>query len=904
MLRIHVSENAAAAKQYYREGLSTSDYYIEKGLTRGLWGGQGAKMLGLEGFVDPEQFDRLCDNLHPLTGEKLTPRTRKNRRVGYDFTFNAPKSVSVIYGIADADTRWLIRTAFESAIHQTFQEIEQEMYTRVRKKGQNTERLTGNMTWARFTHDTSRPIDGIPDPHLHAHCYAFNSTFDHVEQRWKAGEFGHIKEQAPYYEAVFHNHFARKLQRHGFDITPTKDRWEITGVSREVVNHFSQRTREINQIAADQNITDPKEKAKLAALTRRSKQELKSPSEIQENWHYRYRQAGGRPLDELRNIYPFQKARLPEVIDMTCEHLFERQSTASVKEVYRTALSFGVGSITHQEIHDELIRRGAMFNRREGKDYLTFPEILQEETRMLNFVRDGRGTRYPLHHGPIDIEADFLNDQQRAAVRETLTSIDTVSAIIGKAGAGKTTVLKEIKANLKRSGKDVYAFATSASAARDTLRAEGFAGAETIARLLHDKALQQRLKNNVMLIDEASLVGVKTMTKLFDIAKKQNARIILVGDPYQHHSVERGDALRLMDNYAGMRTARIEKIVRQKSSFFKWAVNSISKGKLKAAIEWLHTISAFTEIADTTKRYTELAESYFQAIRGKRSVMVVSPTNQEGQLVVQAIRERLKSAGILKGKEQTRFRLVPKHYSEGEKKRPNAYLAGDLIQLNQNVKGFKRGETLHVMSAAKDHLLVTASAKDEPRKLPLAKAKHFEVFSPEKINLAKGDRIRITRNGFTKYGRYRLNNGQDYTISRIKRNGDLILNNGYVLEKSFGHLQHGYVSTSFAAQSKTVDQVLIAQSRMSFGKASTKEQFYVSLSRGKHRVKIFTDDLKGLQNELTKNNQRLSATELTNQDKRSGWFSQLNQQVRRSQMKIRNHIKRLIPTRSQPQLNR
>ena len=137
-------------------------------------------------------FDRLADNFHPITGEKLTPRTKSNRRIGYDFTFNSVKSVSILYGLGDFTMRRTIRTAFETAIVQTMFEIEQSMYTRVRKGGQNAQRLTGNMVWGRFTHDTARPIDGIPDPHLHTHVYAFNATYDKAEKRWKAGELSLI----------------------------------------------------------------------------------------------------------------------------------------------------------------------------------------------------------------------------------------------------------------------------------------------------------------------------------------------------------------------------------------------------------------------------------------------------------------------------------------------------------------------------------------------------------------------------------------------------------------------------------------------------------------------------------------------------------------------------------------
>ena len=113
-------------------------------------------------------------------------RTRTERRVGYDFTFSVPKSVSLLYAMSgDQD----ILDAFRGAVDETMREIEAEMKTRVRMGGKDEDRVTGNMVWAEFIHTTSRPVDGIPDPQLHAHVFVFNTTWDEEERRWKAGQF-------------------------------------------------------------------------------------------------------------------------------------------------------------------------------------------------------------------------------------------------------------------------------------------------------------------------------------------------------------------------------------------------------------------------------------------------------------------------------------------------------------------------------------------------------------------------------------------------------------------------------------------------------------------------------------------------------------------------------------------
>src|SRR6202521_5131110 len=135
MIRITQQDSAKDAKRYY----ATADYYSGGQELVGSWGGKGASRLGLEGTVDKFSFERLCDNLDPRTGKPLAVRTRTERRVGYDFTFSVPKSVSLLYAMSgDQD----ILDAFRAAVAETMREIEAEMKTRVRKGGKDEDRVT------------------------------------------------------------------------------------------------------------------------------------------------------------------------------------------------------------------------------------------------------------------------------------------------------------------------------------------------------------------------------------------------------------------------------------------------------------------------------------------------------------------------------------------------------------------------------------------------------------------------------------------------------------------------------------------------------------------------------------------------------------------------------------------
>ena len=228
MLFITPSTNAAAAKDYYTRQLERSDYYLRDGAEMpGQWHGLGAELLGLEGEVKREEYFALCDNLNPETRQSLTRNTQTTRRVLYDFTFDAPKSVSLAYEVG-GDERVL--EAFQSAVKDTMGEMEASMMARVRKDGADEDRVTANMVWAGFTHRTTRPLeDGVPDPQLHCHATVFNATYDAAENKWKAAQFSSLVRDKGYYQAAFHSRLAGNLADLGYGIERDGNSFSLAG---------------------------------------------------------------------------------------------------------------------------------------------------------------------------------------------------------------------------------------------------------------------------------------------------------------------------------------------------------------------------------------------------------------------------------------------------------------------------------------------------------------------------------------------------------------------------------------------------------------------------------------------------------------------------------------------------
>jgi conjugative relaxase-like TrwC/TraI family protein len=879
MLRITPCVSSEAAKRYFRDALSKGDYFLNPGLLKdqevvGRWGGRAAELLGLSGPVTAEAFERLCDNLHPVTGDKLTPRTKDDRRVLYDFTFSVPKSVSVALELL-ADRR--IQEAFREAVRETLIDMEQSMKTRVRRKGENTDRPTANMVWGDFTHFTARPVDGVPDPHLHIHATVFNCTWDETERRWKAGEFGDIKRDAPYHQTACDVRLANKLVALGYGVERRGDGWELVGVPASVVRKFSRRTEQIERLAEELGITDPTQKAGLGATSRGRKQQSFTMEQLRDLWSKQLTETERAALHSVGinaalhlNPKPDLERSAERAMDFALQHAFERSSVVSEKRLLEAALVWGVGRVTVAGVAGQLATRVAskdvLLSTVEGERLATTRAVLDEERRVLDKVRAGRGQHAPLK-AEHRIEDGELSAEQRAAVRHVLESTDSVILIRGRAGVGKTRMMQEVVKAVEATGKTVQAAAPTAMATHEVLRGDGFLRAETVASLVANRESPMKLKGQVIWVDETGLMSMSEMAKLIRLADEAGARLILSGDTRQHRSVVRGDAMRLLESETGLVPAELKQVRRQQRADYRKAAEALSRGDLVDGFGKLDKMGAIRE-AGAAERPGLVADIYIEAIRAGQSALIVAPTHLEGGEVTKAIRERLKAEKMISTEEHTFTRLHNRHLTEAQQGDPASFREKDVIQFHQNAPGgFRPGDTARVVALGKDGQSVTVHrSRDEAVAcLPLQAAKAFQVFEPQDLKLAVGDRIRITYNGRTSGGasggQKRLSNGALYTIKSIDEKGGLTLDIGWRVPKGFGHIAHGYAVTSDASQGRTVDHVIVAQSDWSSA-ASNIQQFYTSITRGKHAVTVVTDDKDRLLKSIAKDNSRMSATEL------------------------------------------
>lgn len=890
MMRATPQADAASASRYFR----VADYYGEGHQeTMGDCAGGLAERLGLPLRLTHDQFRALCYNKNPLTSTSLTARTRADRTVGMDFTFDGPKAFGVLWALADEELRGKLDRAFRLSVEETLREMEAEALTRVRQGGADENRLTGNLLWVIFWHSTGRGVADAaaqlpfhPDMQPHAHGFCLNATWDEQEQQIKAVQF-RLKRDAPYFEAAFHERLAGRLAALGFDITRKgKKDWDVAGFPADLARKFSRRTEQIDQAAAakEAELGRPlraEEKARLGAQTRQRKAKEFTMDELRGLWVSRLTAQDQAALDGLQKQAQAQGPRPPranatEAVDFALDHCFERVSAAPVKQLLTEALRYGVGGVGVDAVKKELRSRGLITAEIEGRAYATTRELLAEERRLMATASSGRATRAPIrpHH---EIRRTILNPGQRAAVHHLLGFGGLVTIVLGGAGVGKTELVKEAVEAAREAGHGVRAFAPSVDASRGTLREAGFEDAETVAMLLKSERLQAECAGQVWVVDEAGMLGTKDMAKLVDLAKALGARLWLLGDPAQHGSIPYGSPLRLLTERAGITPAKVTEIVRQTDPGYKQAAALARDGKPQESFDALEAKGWVREGGDG-ERYRLLAEAYVAAVAEKKkngqhkTALVVSPTHAEGARVTEEIRAALKQAGRIEGEERGFLRLVPAQLTEAQRRDQYSYQPGDVLQFHQNVPGYQAGRRV--------------AAGTGP--LPLAQAARFQVYHTGAVRLAKGDRIRITAPGKTLDGAHRLTNGSEYTVAGFTEGGNVRLDNGWVLGKEFGHWNHAYCVTSFASQSRTVDKAILAMSSLS-QPATNRETYYVAMSRARERVQIVTDDKEALRTAIARGGPRLHASDVADRAAAARRIRRHAELLRRLALRLRGH---------------
>jgi conjugative relaxase-like TrwC/TraI family protein len=824
-----------------------------------------ASAEGLQGDVRQEDFEALRQGLDPKTGAFLRQRQSADRTAAdgevqshgrhlYDFTISAPKSISIM-AIAGGDSRLI--EAHERAVAEALQELENHAATRVRMDGANADRTTGNLAISVYHHDASRELD----PQLHTHAVAANLTYDGAEGRWKALQASGIYERRAYVTEVYRNSLALKVRSLGYEIENRRDSkgrdcgFEIRGVSQELLDRFSQRSRQRDaaiQVFVADNGRQPtdNEVAVLVRETRADKLTEISTEEV------RSRQRARLSPDEIVILTSLQRSPCVVPVEPAADslqygkdHIFERLSVAGDHEVLTEALRHGRGKIHHSDLKGRLsLEESSGLILRDGQEIAT-SESLRRERDMIDRVNHGIGRCSALGGGERFIASDRLQPEQKRVVEFVLDSRDSVVAISGAAGTGKTATLQELRRGLLEARREVLAVAPTMSAVEELQRV-GFADAMTLERLLQDRTAQQALWQKVLVLDEAGMVSGRQMTEFLRLADERDARVVFSGDTRQIQSVEAGDALRILEKESRLKSVGLTQVQRQTQLDYRDAIQELRRDP-ERGFEKLDAMGAVREVAHADRAH-EVARQYSAALETQASVLVVCATHNEIEQVTSAIRaDRMRGGGLADGAQLTRD--VPLNWTTAQKSDPRNFSVGQVLGFNRAVKGITKSETLEVVLVAGKRVVVR-NAVGEERTLTAKQAKSFDVYEQRSIEVATGDRLLLTAN--RRENGFRATNGEIVTVAEVDRAGRICLEDGRVLPAGFGQFTHGYAVTAHRSQGKSVDAVIIS------GDGMRKELFYVAASRGRQSVQVVTSDKESLRESVARSSMRKSASEL------------------------------------------
>ncbi len=490
--------------------------------------------------------------------------------------------------------------------------------------------------------------------------------------------------------------------------------------------------------------------------------------------------------------------------------------------------------------------------------------MLDYERDTIQIMRDGQNKHEALVSTDTrrEIEKDHphLSDSQRAAVEQILSSRDQVMALEGVAGAGKTTSLSAVRQAAEREGYAVEGFAPTSRAAQKL--AEAGIESSTLQRHLAQGEDQNDGQKRLYVLDESSLASTKQMNEFLH-RLKDNDRVLLVGDTRQHQAVEAGTPYQQLQE-AGIQTARLDEIVRQKDPALKEVVEQLSRGNVREAIEKLDAQGRVHEIPDRDERLKEIAREYAKQPEG---TLVVSPDNQSRMEINRMIHAEMQTDGQVDHRERScecssRVRRSPARTGSG----PSNTHAGDVVRYTKGSKthGIEAGEYARVERVnAKENVVTVEKQSGEQVSYDPRRLQGVTLYRETERAFAQGDRVQFTAPNREQH----IANRELGTIEKIDDAGNLQvrLDSGRTVAFNVNenpHLDYGYAVTSHSSQGQTADRVLIHVDTEQAGeKLVNRRLAYVAVSRGRYDAQLYTNDKTHLTEQLSRDVSHRSAIE-------------------------------------------
>jgi ATP-dependent exoDNAse (exonuclease V) alpha subunit len=727
-------------------------------------------------------------------------------------------------------------------------------------------------------------VNGYAAPQLHTHAVIFNlaETADGSVRPLQPRELYRTQQYAT---AVYRSELAARLTALGYEIERGRSgQPEIRGYTREYLDASSPRRRQIEDYLAEAD----RQGAGAAQIAAHQTREVKldvSHEEMQRRHEHLAGRFGNQPTQvveaaEHRRPHSVEHDReqsdaARRAVTFAQDRNLEREAVVEERAILRDALQRSLGEASIEEIKHEVNRRvergefiGVQQDSSTPSRSFTTPAMIELERETIDRMRAGQGqhaelvtegTREAIAH-----EYAHLNDSQRTAVHEILGSRDQAMALEGTAGTGKTTALSAVRDAAERNGYHVEGFAPTSRAAHKL--AESGIESITLQRYLTrgQEDLRTTDQKRLYVLDESSLASTKQMHTFLERLRSED-RVLLVGDVRQHEAVDAGRPYHQLQE-AGIHTAHLDEIVRQRDPEVKAVVEHLSRGDVHGAVERLDQQGRVHEIGPREERLAAIANEY---VKDPHATLVVSPDNQSRQDLNNAVHRALQCEGHVDREEHRTPVLVPRQEITGvDRQWAERYEEGDVVRYSRGSKalGIEAGDYARVEQVDAKLNQVTVRTDDDrtvsydPRHL-----QGVTLYREAERAFAAGDRVQMTAPD-REHG---VPNRELGTIERIDTNGRMEIRWDAGRTSSFEagerrHLDYGYTVTSHSSQGQTAGRVLVYVETERASEKLVNQRFaYVAVSRGQYDARIYTDDKATLARVLDRDVSHRSALERT-----------------------------------------
>lgn len=747
MLSIQPLKSAQAAVDYYFKYYSTD-------ATSQQWLGKGCEYLQLNNKeVSKEQMLALLEG--KLPDGRMLQNFKGEHRPGFDMTFSAPKSVSILVGLSVAPQ---LQGFHDAAVKYAIGKIEAEFAeVRIRRNGQIQYEKPDNLVIAAFRQHSSR----ANDPALHTHAVTMNMSFLDGKARSLAsdpsrqrGVVEQVQNNAHYCGLLYRQHLANQLKNAGFKIQLVGDGlFEIAGVPDALLQEFSKRRADIEQLLANEGWSGAKSAAIATLLTRSGKEEHDLQT-LQENWQQRAKEHGFDGKDFMQNFAQHSantKSKFSIIADKLLSLIginnnnnnnktaaaLELDAALACLNVATETLSQKTAVFTERALFAECLKHSllcpnaiaqenitkvitqatvnqSLYVARDpnnGQKIFTTPWLLTLEAESITRIENNKGIVPAISSKQAVQEFQrtranklphVMTKSQQQAMLTLLTTTDRYLAIQGYAGVAKTSMLAETKIFLHAKGYQLRG-ATVASSAANELQTKAGISADVFP-VVHQElknATTGSLTKMIYIVDEASQLSSPQGHALIKEIERTQARLILVGDKAQLPSINAGRIFSLTQDY-GIKTATMHEIVRQKNHKLKQAVVHATAGEVDQALQKLHV----QELATYTERVTWIANQWLSLTPQLRAqTLLFAPTHANREAITNIIREGLKNEHSLTGTSINHTVLKAKNLAPMQQRFIGYYQSGEVLRFNQtiNKQNIKLGEYYTVGSITAYH---------------------------------------------------------------------------------------------------------------------------------------------------------------------------------------------------------